>query len=179
MRNNLKNRQVSYNFRQMTEIDVSIKNLTVNDFSVNYESNVTDSNFISDFLNKGKQQISQFEMIDLVRKGISKKNAFRFAGKIDFSAKDLASVYHVSERTLQRYSDSDLLDPELSEKTLQLAILYEKGATVFGNLSKFIIWMKFPNPVFGGKPPLELLDTHFGFQIVSDELIRIEHGVFA
>lgn len=158
---------------------MSTKNLTVHDFSVSYESNAQGSNFISDFLSKGKLQISQFEMIDLVRTGISKKNAFRFAEKIDFSAKDLASVYHVSERTLHRYSDSDLLDPDLSEKTLQLALLYEKGESVFGNLSKFKIWMKFPNPVFGGKPPLELLDTHFGFQIVSDELTRIEHGVFA
>ena len=31
----------------------------------------------------------------------------------------------------------------------------------------------------GGVKPKELLDTTYGINLITDELIRIEHGIFA
>lgn len=60
-----------------------------------------------------------------------------------------------------------------------LTALYQQGEEVFGELSHFKNWMDYPNPVLSGKKPTDLLDTPFGYQWISDELIRIAHGVLA
>jgi uncharacterized protein (DUF2384 family) len=39
--------------------------------------------------------------------------------------------------------------------------------------------MRHPNPFLGSKTPLEILDTSFGFEMVLDEIGRIEHGILA
>lgn len=86
---------------------------------------------------------------------------------------------HLSIRTWQRYTTTQRLPKEASEKVLQVAALYMQGEQVFGDLKKFQGWMSYPNPVLKNKKPLELLDTAFGFQLIQDELIRIEHGILA
>jgi uncharacterized protein (DUF2384 family) len=62
---------------------------------------------------------------------------------------------------------------------LQLAALYQQGEEVFGELTRFKDWMDYPNTVLSGKKPIELLDAPSGFQWISNELIRIAHGVLA
>jgi len=39
--------------------------------------------------------------------------------------------------------------------------------------------MEHPNLALATKKPKELLDTTFGFQLLNEELVRIEHGIFA
>jgi len=34
-------------------------------------------------------------------------------------------------------------------------------------------------PAFNYQPPISLLDTTFGFQLIQDELGKIAHGIFA
>lgn len=92
---------------------------------------------------------------------------------------DLFVILHISARTWQRYTDEKLVPQAVTENALQLANLYKQGEAVFGEAWKFQGWMNHPSPFFGGKKPIELLDTQFGFQLVSDEIIRIEHGVLA
>lgn len=120
-----------------------------------------------------------YDFIRLARKGITKSSLLFLANKIGFNLKEIATVTHVSERTLQRYASNKILDSDISDRAIQLAKLYTKGETVFESLELFKKWMKHPSVAFGNKPPLELLDTSFGFQLLSDELVRIEHGIFA
>lgn len=120
-----------------------------------------------------------FDLIAITRSGITKKQAVKLAHKIDFSPKEISAVMHISERTFHRYQDSDKLDSLTSGIILQLTNLYDKGALVFGDIEKFKQWMKYPNPVFSNNKPIDLLDTMIGFQLISDELGRIEHGIFA
>ena len=99
--------------------------------------------------------------------------------RYDLSLKEIASILHLSERTLQRYAPSDLLSPESSERALRLQRLYEKGAAVFGTLDNFTNWMKSQVLIFKNEKPISFLDTIFGFELLEDELGRIEHGIFA
>jgi len=57
--------------------------------------------------------------------------------------------------------------------------LYKYGIEVFGNEEKFIAWLEIKNIALGGKKPKEMLDTNLNIELVKDELIRIEYGIFA
>lgn len=122
---------------------------------------------------------NMYDFIELSRNGIDKKSLLHLAKKIDFDIKDLAQILHISERTIQRYDLNKKLSVEASAKALQLAKLYAKGENVFGDLDRFKHWMEHPNMALAMKRPKELLDTTFGFQLLSEELVRIEHGIFA
>lgn len=71
------------------------------------------------------------------------------------------------------------LTPQASEKLLEMAMLFVRGIEVFGEVTAFKEWLNKDNIALGDISPKELLKTSFGIQEVSDELGRIEHGIFA
>jgi putative toxin-antitoxin system antitoxin component (TIGR02293 family) len=122
---------------------------------------------------------SVFDLIDVSRRGLSKKAVTTMARHLGITHPDLFVILHISARTWQRYTDEKLLPQDVTEKALQLASLYKQGEDIFGETWKFQGWLNHPSPVFGGKKPIELLDSQFGFQAVQDELVRIDWGVLA
>ncbi|MCJ0742484.1 type II RES/Xre toxin-antitoxin system antitoxin [Pedobacter montanisoli] len=122
---------------------------------------------------------TDFELLNLARKGISKKTLLALAKKLSLTIEDLATVLHISERTLQRYTPSTLIKTEYADKAIELARLYERGAEVLGSSTAFTDWVKTPNYAINGEIPFNLLDTSIGFDIILDLLGRIEHGVFS
>ncbi len=119
------------------------------------------------------------DLISITRHGIFKRNLSLLAEKLSFTMNEISRVLHVSERTLQRYKDEDRLSSDISERTLMLTNLYERGVEVFENADNFTDWLRTPLPAFNNQKPIQLLDTSFGFQLILDELGRIEYGVFA
>ena len=122
---------------------------------------------------------NQSDLIELARTGIPKNEVLKMAKHLSFSGKELSIIINLSERTLQRYPNDKKLEKIASEKAIQLAKLYERGNEVWGDLERFKGWMRHPNPFLGSKTPLEILDTNFGFEMVLDEIGRIEHGILA
>jgi putative toxin-antitoxin system antitoxin component (TIGR02293 family) len=123
-------------------------------------------------------QGEDWQIIQLSREGITKSLLIRLASRINFSEKELANVLDLSERTLQRYTNDTKLSKIASEKTIELAGIYQHGEEVFESIDKFNIWMKTPHSMFQKQRPIDILDTHRGFQMIHDELGRIEHGVY-
>lgn len=122
---------------------------------------------------------NDFDVINLARKGFSKGTLLALAKKISLNLQDLANILHISERTLQRYDDDDIIKLEYAEKAVELARLYTRGEEVFGSIDKFKLWIKAPSLIFNGEAPVTILDTSAGFDMVFRELGRIEHGIFA
>jgi putative toxin-antitoxin system antitoxin component (TIGR02293 family) len=118
-------------------------------------------------------------LIEKARLGISKSFLLALSAKLSFSLSELSSIFHISERTLQRYSSKEKLSVEISEKALLLEELYKKGVEVFDTKEDFNQYLRTPNHALGPKAPISFLDTTFGLQFIYDELGRIEHGVFA
>jgi uncharacterized protein (DUF2384 family) len=58
-------------------------------------------------------------------------------------------------------------------------LLEVQGIRAFARKDRFYKWMNAPCPALGGKIPAKLTGTPEGFQIVLDELVRIEYGVFS
>lgn len=122
---------------------------------------------------------TEFDLLRLARKGVSKKSLISLAKGISLTIQQLADIMHISERTLQRYTPSTLIKTEHAEKAIELAKLYERGIEVFGSLDNFNDWMTTPNYTLNGETPMGLLDSSLGFDLVFQTLGRIEYGVFS
>jgi len=123
--------------------------------------------------------LNDWDILKLTRDGLPKRLLMRMAKKISLTLQELADIMHINERTLQRYEDDALVKTEYAEKAIELAMLYDRGEEVFGSIDKFKVWVRTPSIIFKGETPLSLLDTSVGFDMVLNELGRIEHGIFA
>ncbi len=123
--------------------------------------------------------LSDFDILELTRRGIPKKAMLSLVNKISITLQEFSNIMHISERTFQRYEENSLVKTEYAEKAVELAILYARGEEVFGSLDKFKRWMKTPSHVFKDQTPFNLLDSSIGFDLVLKEIGRIEHGIFS
>ena len=70
---------------------------------------------------------SVFDLIEVSRRGLSKKAVATMASHLDIGQANLFVILHISARTWQRYTDEKLLPQDVTEKALQLANLYKQG----------------------------------------------------
>ena len=127
---------------------------------------------------KGKNPLES-DLIPLIRKGLVKKHLDKLMDTTGLDLASMAGILHVSSRTLHRYTEDSVLNPDISERLLEIARLYARGQEVFGDLDTFKSWIQEPVPALGFKKPLEFLDTSIGIRLLEAELGRIEHGVFS
>lgn len=119
-------------------------------------------------------------IIVTVRQGIKFSMFNKILKNSPFTLQEWSRFLHLSERSMQRYkAEKKTFDPIHSEKILEIAFLYQRGMEVFGSSENFNTWLNAKSIALGGVLPKELMDTTFGIDLLSDELIRIEHGVLA
>src|SRR5262245_9499821 len=73
------------------------------------------------------------EAIGKIRGGLQKNVLDKFMAVSGFSLADMARILHTSERTLQRYTASHLLNADQSERILELLQLFDRGCEVLGS----------------------------------------------
>ncbi len=170
----MKNRKTTYD--HFAEEELSI----VEEAAVAYNisnKNITGPLALLGIYNYGIESVTDF--ISYIREGIPKKALNHLAEVMALSDAELSAVLHISDRTLRRYSSSQKLNPEQSERVLELARLYARGADVFEDMESFKLWMESPVGALGNKKPKSFLDTSMGIALLIEELGRIEHGIFA
>ena len=85
----------------------------------------------------------------------------------------------VTERTIQRYTPKQYFKTYVSEQILELAEVAAYGLEIFDDREQFLGWLNELTKESGGRAPVQLLDTRFGVEMVRNELMRIEYGVFS
>jgi putative toxin-antitoxin system antitoxin component (TIGR02293 family) len=123
-------------------------------------------------------QASQPSFLDMVRMGVPRKKVTEVQAGLGLSQNIMASLLHMSERTLQRYEDHELMDAPTTEKLLLLQNLNEHGKKVFGNEAEFTAWLHDELPSLGFKQPVSYLDTFTGIQTIDQLLGRLEWGMY-
>jgi putative toxin-antitoxin system antitoxin component (TIGR02293 family) len=119
-------------------------------------------------------------LVTMAREGVAFPYFTKLSNRLQFTFEEWSSFLHLSERTIQRYKkENKAFDPIYSEKIIQIELLYKRGVEVFGDQERFQTWMDSNIIALGNIKPKTLLDTTFGINIISDELGRIEHGIFA
>ena len=123
------------------------------------------------------ENVSDF--IHCIREGVPKKALDNLLEVTGINATEMAAIIRTSDRTLRRYLPKQKLNPEQSERVIELAKVYSRGEEVFGTLDAFCEWMTSSVLALGNKKPKEFLDTSMGIEMLMEELGRIEHGIFA
>jgi putative toxin-antitoxin system antitoxin component (TIGR02293 family) len=124
--------------------------------------------------------VQSLTLINMVRNGVQFGAFDKMANKCGFSMAEWSEFLHLSERSMQRYrKENKSFDPLQSEKILEIALLFNRGVEVFGNIDKFIEWLGVDNIVLGNIKPKSLLDNSFGINLLREELTRIEHGILS
>ena len=125
-------------------------------------------------------EADQLYLISTVRKGLNYNDFIKLSGGAPFNMNEWPLLLHMSERTFQRYKkDKKSFDTLQTEKIIQITLLCKKGEEVFGDMDKFHSWLDQKNIALGGAIPKDFLDSSFGINLLKDELIRIENGIFA
>jgi putative toxin-antitoxin system antitoxin component (TIGR02293 family) len=125
----------------------------------------------------GKKIRNTMDLIEISRRGVSKRALSHLAKSLGLTAPAMASILPITERTIQRYKPKENFKPSVSEHILELADLVARGTDVFDNRDRFLEWIRRPSTALGNQAPITLLDSTFGVRMVRDELGRIEHGV--
>ncbi len=126
-----------------------------------------------------KRSNSAFAYIKIIKVGLKSKSVNSFIEHSSLTKKQVSRMIHISERTLQRNSPDKLIDTTTSERLIELTRLFHKGISVFNDKGKFITWLNRPNKSLDNQLPIELIETNLGIDLVLDELLKIEHGVFS
>lgn len=119
------------------------------------------------------------DFIPVIRNGIPKRALDNLMNNTGITVSEISKIIGTSDRTLRRYTSAQKLNPEQSERLIELAKLYSRGEEVFGSMENFKGWMNSCVMAIGNKQPKEYLDTSIGIDLLMNELGRIEHGIFA
>jgi len=122
---------------------------------------------------------NEMDLYELSRTGLPKKALLNLIQNLGFTVKSMASLLNITERTIQRKSDMELLDFITSEQILQVADIYSRGSEVFGSPEGFKKWVSLENKALNNRKPIDLLSSRYGAQMVIDEIGRIEYGIIA
>jgi putative toxin-antitoxin system antitoxin component (TIGR02293 family) len=110
---------------------------------------------------------------------LKKRHVTFISSKLGLQQKDTAELIGVSVRTYQRQKRTANMTFAASENVLKLAELYETGITAFDdNEESFIAWLNSPIPALNNEKPIELLSSNLGIDLVKEELLRIEYGIY-
>ncbi|MEO6329286.1 MAG: antitoxin Xre-like helix-turn-helix domain-containing protein [Ginsengibacter sp.] len=108
------------------------------------------------------------------------KEFAKIADKVSFTQKEWADILHISERTLQRYAkENGNFNFSVADRIIQIDKVIKRGTEVFGNLDKFISWLRSTPYMLEGRLSLQSLASIDGISMVLTQLGRIEHGLFA
>ncbi len=122
---------------------------------------------------------TEMDLFELSRIGLPKKALTNLAHNLNLSIRSMSTLLNITERTIQRKADQELLDVSTSEQLLPIAEVYSRGAEVFGSSANFHAWMESANKALGNRNPMDLLPSRYGAHMILDVIGRIEHGVFS
>ncbi|RZK93812.1 MAG: DUF2384 domain-containing protein [Hymenobacter sp.] len=121
-----------------------------------------------------------FALVMEARTGVPAKSAFAVANLLQISPEELADLLHTTTKTLRTYREANKrLAPAASEQVLKLLALAQQGGEVFGEPAAFRRWLGKPAYGLDNQPPLALLETSGGIDLVAEEVSRIAYGDFA
>jgi len=122
---------------------------------------------------------SELDLITLSRHGLPKSVVVTISELLGISMEKMSDLIHVSHRTIQRKSDTDLLNTYSTEQILEIAEVISKGIEVFSTIEDFKTWLHQDIRYLNYQKPLNYLDTSFGTKMVLDILGRIDYGVYS
>ncbi len=116
------------------------------------------------------------ELIDRIRGGVKKSDWKLLINSIGSTEKEFENVLPGSISSMQKKT---VYSKETSERIYEVARLFGLGYDVFDSKEDFKSWLMTPSQSLGDKVPFDLLDSSFGFEMVENEITRIQYNVYS
>lgn len=130
-------------------------------------------------VNIGQAINNDLDLIQITRKGLPKSVVVTVSKILGISMEAMSNLIHISHRTIQRKSDTDLLNVYSTEQVLEIAEVISRGIEVLGTLEAFTSWLHSEVRHLNYEKPITFLDTSFGTKLIKNTLGRIEYGVYS
>ncbi|MEE9372890.1 MAG: antitoxin Xre/MbcA/ParS toxin-binding domain-containing protein [Saprospiraceae bacterium] len=116
----------------------------------------------------------------LIHDGMSYEEFERISHMGLLTLQDWADLLSLSYKSLQRYKVSQSrFKPIYTEKILEVSEVLSVGMQVFEDKKKLKLWLQTPSYALDNMRPIKLMTNSYGKDLVLDELVRIEHGIFS
>jgi len=103
----------------------------------------------------------------------------KLAALVPFTQKEWAGMLHLSERTLQRYAkDNTNFEGIYIDRILHLEQMIRMALDTFVGADAFYSWLKREKNVLGNVINFESLYSSQGIQDITEELGRMQHGIY-
>jgi putative toxin-antitoxin system antitoxin component (TIGR02293 family) len=127
----------------------------------------------------GLTTTSELALADKVESGFDYRAFIRLQQALKLTARQLADLLSIPDRTLSRRKSEGRLRPDESDRLLRLARVVDLALGLFeGDKKAAQSWLLLSNDALGGKTPIELSRTEVGAREVESLIHRLEHGVF-
>jgi putative toxin-antitoxin system antitoxin component (TIGR02293 family) len=99
---------------------------------------------------------------------------------LELSRNQVATVLHISFRTLERRKKSGKLDSIESDRAFRLVRVFLRACELYeGDQEAARKWLKRKNAALEGLAPEEMIETEVGAVLVENLIGRLENGVFS
>ncbi len=123
-----------------------------------------------------KKNISEADIVQLIRKGLPYAALDRLKNKLKLSEKEIAAIADIHPRTLARRKSEKRLLLDESDRVYSLASLVTRTIEVLGDEENALVWLRAPNQALGGATPLKYASIAIGAKRVEAILAQIEWG---
>lgn len=123
---------------------------------------------------------SEVDLIERLEKGLTTATVHSLRVRANLT--DAESYQLIApRRTLNRREASgQLLSSEEADKAVRVARVTARAQRIFAGKPEYAAaWLREPKSSLGDRTPLQLLATESGALVVEEQLIGIEHGIFA
>jgi len=165
----------------MTYSVAEVENMLNESIAVYFKEHVGKSYSLHASKNIGFDELLNDKMliVSAIRTGIP-YSLFELIQKYStFSESEWATFLSISQKSLQRYrkDPNHFFKSIHAEKIIGIAEVIRIGIDVFGSIKKLKLWLNSPNHALGKVKPIDLLKDSYGRELVTSELIRIDHGI--
>lgn len=118
----------------------------------------------------------KMELIGRIREGVKKTD---WKQLIQYTGSTEKEFEHILPASISSMQKNTVYNKETSERIYELARLFGLGYEVFDSKEDFKKWLMTPSRTLGNRIPFELLDSSFGFEMVENEIVRIQYNVYS
>ena len=123
--------------------------------------------------------VNSLRLIELRPHSLPWSSIANFSTRLGIEPAVLLGIIGISERTAIRRKAEGFLKPDEADRLLRVGRIFEEATRVLGADDRAAGWLSDPHPMFCDATPLSYLDSDAGAHAVSQELARIDYGIFA
>lgn len=118
----------------------------------------------------------QLELISRIRTGVKREDWKALIDNIGATEKEFE---HILPSSISSMHKKSIYNRETSERIYEISRLFGLGYEVFDTPEVFKQWLITPSKALGNKKPFDLLDSSLGFELVENEMVRIQYNVYS